>query len=73
MGSENHKSVNGTVGAGGPLVRITTTNSDISIDKGTVLPLPPLPPAPPKLTLAPGQTPRAPHVDKMKGAGAGKE
>ncbi len=64
QGSENHKSVNGTVGAGGPLLRITTTNSDISIDKGTVLPLPPLPPAPPKLTLAPGQTPRAPHVPK---------
>ena len=64
QGSENHKSVNGTVGAGGPLLRITTTNSDISIDKGTVLPLPPLPPAPPKLTLAPGQPPRAPHVPK---------
>ena len=64
QGSENRKSVNGTVGAGGPLLRITTTNSDISIDKGTVLPLPPLPPAPPKLTLAPGQTPRAPHVPK---------
>ena len=69
QGSENHKSVNGTVGAGGPLLRITTTNSDISIDKGTVLPLPPLPPAPPKLTLAPAQPPRAPHVGKAKGAG----
>ena len=69
QGSENHKSVNGTVGAGGPLLRITTTNSDISIDKGTVLPLPPLPPAPPKLTLAPGQPPRAPHVGKAKGTG----
>ena len=69
QGSENHKSVNGTVGAGGPLLRITTTNSDISIDQGTVLPLPPLPPAPPKLTLAPGQPPRAPHVGKAKGAG----
>ena len=69
QGSENHKSVNGTVGAGGPLLRITTTNSDISIDQGTVLPLPPLPPAPPKLTLAPGLPPRAPHVGKAKGAG----
>jgi hypothetical protein len=57
------------VGAGGSLLRITTTNSDISIDKGTVLPLPPLPPAPPKLTLAPAQPPRAPHVGKAKGAG----
>jgi len=64
QGSENHKSVNGTVGVGGPLVRITTTYNDISIDKGAVPPLPPLPPAPPKLTLAPAQPPRAPRVPK---------
>jgi DUF4097 and DUF4098 domain-containing protein YvlB len=63
-GSESRKSINGTVGAGGPMVHITTTNGDLSIDKGTVLPLPPLPPAPPKLTLAPGQPQRAPHVPK---------
>jgi DUF4097 and DUF4098 domain-containing protein YvlB len=67
-GSESHKSINGTVGAGGPMVRITTTNGDLSIDKGTVLPLPPLPPAPPKLTLAPTQPPHAPRV--AKGASA---
>jgi DUF4097 and DUF4098 domain-containing protein YvlB len=63
-GSESRKSLSGTVGAGGPLVHITTTNGDLSVDKGTVLPLPPPPPAPPKLTLAPTQPPRAPHVPK---------
>jgi len=66
-GSESHKSLTGTVGAGGPLVRITSTNGDISIDKGTVSPLPPLPPLPPKLTLAPPQPPRPPHLPKGAG------
>jgi hypothetical protein len=68
-GSESHKNISGTAGAGGPMVHITTTNGDLSIDKGTVAPLPPLPPAPPRLTLAPGQPPRAPHVGKAKGTG----
>jgi DUF4097 and DUF4098 domain-containing protein YvlB len=68
-GSESHKNISGTVGAGGPMVHITTTYGDLSIDKGMVAPLPPLPPAPPKLTLAPGQPPRAPHVGKVKGTG----
>jgi DUF4097 and DUF4098 domain-containing protein YvlB len=68
-GSESHKNISGTVGAGGPMVHITTTNGDLSIDKGTVAPLPPLPPPPPKLTLAPAQPPRAPHVGKAKGTG----
>jgi DUF4097 and DUF4098 domain-containing protein YvlB len=63
-GSESHKNINGTVGAGGPMVHITTSNGDISVDKGTVLPLPPLPPAPPKLTLAPASPAHAPHVPK---------
>jgi hypothetical protein len=68
-GSESHKNISGSVGAGGPMVHITTTNGDLSIDKGTVAPLPPLPPAPPRLTLAPVQPPRAPHVGKAKGTG----
>jgi DUF4097 and DUF4098 domain-containing protein YvlB len=53
LGGENHRSLNGVVGAGGPTVRITTTNGDISIHKDAVQPLPTNPPAPPKLTLAP--------------------
>ena len=60
-GNESHKTINGTVGSGGPVVRITTTNGDLSIDKGTILPLPALPPAPPKLTLAPTAPPHAPR------------
>jgi DUF4097 and DUF4098 domain-containing protein YvlB len=63
-GSESHRNINGTVGAGGPMVHITTSNGDISIDKGTVLPLPPLPPAPPKFTLAPAIPAHAPHAPK---------
>ena len=67
-GSESHKNISGSVGAGGPMVHITTTNGDLSIDKGTVSPLPPLPPPPPKLTLAPAPPPHAPHVGTGKGA-----
>jgi DUF4097 and DUF4098 domain-containing protein YvlB len=68
-GSESHKNISGSVGAGGPMVHITTTNGDLSIDKGTVAPLPPLPPAPPKLTLTPTPPPHAPHVGKAKDTG----
>jgi DUF4097 and DUF4098 domain-containing protein YvlB len=60
-GSENEKSLVGTVGAGGPLLRINTTNSDVSIHKGDVQPLPATPPAPPKITLAPPAAAKTPH------------
>ncbi len=63
-GSESHRIISGTVGSGGPMVHVTTSNGDVSIDKGSVLPLPPLPPAPPKLTLAPATPPRTPHAPK---------
>jgi DUF4097 and DUF4098 domain-containing protein YvlB len=59
-GNENSKSLNGTVGAGGPVVRITTTNGDISLNKGDILPLPPEPPAQPRITLAPPAMPAVP-------------
>jgi len=60
-GRDNYNSLNGIVGSGGPSVRITTSNGDISIHKGAVEPLPVNPPVPPKLTLAPA-TPSAPVV-----------
>lgn len=43
----NHKSYNGMVGKGGPLVRISTSQGDISLKKASVAPMPPAPPAPP--------------------------
>lgn len=52
-GSENHPSLAGTVNRGGPLVRISTTQGDVSLKKGSVAPLPPSPPVPPKLTSSP--------------------
>jgi DUF4097 and DUF4098 domain-containing protein YvlB len=52
-GSDTHKSFSGTVGKGGPTLRINTSQADISLKKATILPLPPTPPAPPKLTMAP--------------------
>ncbi len=43
----NRKSYNGTVGKGGPLVRISTSQGDVSLKKASVAPMPPAPPAPP--------------------------
>ncbi len=43
----NRKSYNGTVGKGGPLVRITTSQGDVSLKKAMIDPLPPTPPPPP--------------------------
>ena len=50
--SDSDKTLSGSVGAGGPLVHITTTNGDISVHKGDVAPLPLALPAPPKITLS---------------------
>jgi DUF4097 and DUF4098 domain-containing protein YvlB len=52
-GSDTHKNFSGTVGKGGPTLRITTSQGDISLKKATIMPLPPMPPAPPKLTALP--------------------
>ncbi len=46
-GDSNHKTINGAVGKGGPLVRITTTQGDVAIKKASVAPIPPVPPPPP--------------------------
>jgi DUF4097 and DUF4098 domain-containing protein YvlB len=57
-----HKNVvSGTIGKGGPLLRVTTSQGDISLKKASILPLPPNPPAPPKITLEP---------PSLQGAGA---
>ena len=66
--SENGRTLSGTVGSGGPVVHITTTNGDITVRKGDVQPLPPAPPAPPKITLTPPTPPPPPHPAKHKAA-----
>lgn len=53
QGTDTHKTFSGTIGKGGPALRLTTSHGDISLKKTSVLPLPPNPPAPPKLTLIP--------------------
>ena len=65
-GSEDNKSLTGTVGAGGPAVHITTTNAEISVRKGDILPLSPIPPAPPRITMLPPPVmPKTPHAPKL--------
>jgi DUF4097 and DUF4098 domain-containing protein YvlB len=51
---DSHKNmVSGTIGKGGPLLRITTSQGDVSLKKASLMPLPPAPPAPPRLTDLP--------------------
>ncbi len=52
-GGENHPTLSGTVNRGGPLVRVTTSQGDISLKKASIAPLPPPPPEPPTFTLRP--------------------
>jgi len=61
-GTDESKALTGTVGAGGPTVRISTVNSDISLNKGNVPAMPVAPPAPPKITLTPPAAPATPAV-----------
>src|SRR5260370_31586165 len=49
-GSDNRKNFGGTVGKGGSLIRLTTTQADVSLKKASVAPLPPAPPPPPPLS-----------------------
>ena len=42
-GAENHPSVSGSIGQGGPLIRITTSQGDIALKRGSGVSLPPLP------------------------------
>jgi DUF4097 and DUF4098 domain-containing protein YvlB len=55
-GGLQKKTLSGTVGNGGPLLRLATTQGDVSVKKGSIMPLPPTPPTPPKLTALPPGT-----------------
>ncbi len=62
QGSDMHKNFSGTVGKGGPLVRLTTSEGDISLKKANLPPLPPLPPPPP-ISMEPGGASITPSRD----------
>ena len=52
-GGVQQKTISGSVGSGGPLLRVTTSQGDVSLKKASLMPLPPVPPPPPKLTALP--------------------
>lgn len=58
--------LNGTVGSGGPQVRVEASDGDVTIRKAVAEPVPPTPPAPPKITAAP--PPAAPAAPVTPGA-----
>lgn len=47
QGSDTHKNFGGTIGKGGPLLRLATSEGNISLKKANLPPLPPLPPIAP--------------------------
>lgn len=53
-GDSPRSTASGVVGKGGPMLRVTTSQGDVSLKKASIMPLPPIPPAPPKLTTVPG-------------------
>jgi hypothetical protein len=65
-GGLQKKDVSGIVGTGGPLLRVTTSQGDVSLKKASLMPLPPMPPAPPKLTALPPGTRES--IDEAKQA-----
>jgi DUF4097 and DUF4098 domain-containing protein YvlB len=70
--NDDARTLTGSVGSGGPIVHIATTDGDISVRKGDVAPLPLTPPAPPKITLTPPAGPKAPAAPKAAKAPATK-
>ncbi len=58
--TEKRMAINGTVGKGGSLVRIHTTQGDVAVRKASVAPLPPKPPSMPM----PPEPPPMPSPDK---------
>lgn len=72
-GGENHPSVSGTVNQGGPLVRISTSEGDVSLKKGSIAPLPAPPPPPAKLTLLPPDARDSIRGAQEQARGAAKE
>ena len=55
----DHPKLSGSVGKGGPMIQLTTSQADLSIHRGSIAPLPPRAPAPPRLTSMPPEAVKA--------------
>jgi len=64
--------ISGTIGKGGPLLHISTSQGDISVKKGSVMPLPPMPPMP-KITSMPPDARQAMEEAKQEAREAARE
>ena len=65
QGSDDSPELNGTVGKGGPLVRIDTSDGDVTVRKSSVASLPASAPVAPKVSVVP-VPPKAPAAPKMR-------
>ena len=57
----------GTIGNGGPSVKVETSDGDVTISKSSVAPLPPTPPVAPRISIKPVPPPHImmPKVPKV--------
>ena len=65
QGSDDSPELNGTVGKGGPLVRIDTTDGDVTVRKSSVASLPATAPVAQKVSVVP-VAPKAPAAPKIR-------
>jgi DUF4097 and DUF4098 domain-containing protein YvlB len=73
--------LSGSIGKGGPLLHISTSQGDISVKKASIMPLPPLPPMPkitplppmPKITAMPPDARQAMEEAKQEARDAARE
>ncbi|MGD0444403.1 MAG: DUF4097 family beta strand repeat-containing protein [Edaphobacter sp.] len=72
-GGLQKKTISGTVGNGGSLLRVATTQGDISLKKASIMPLPPTPPTPPKLTALPPEARQSIEDAKQAARDAARE
>ncbi|WP_260734786.1 DUF4097 family beta strand repeat-containing protein [Tunturiibacter lichenicola] len=72
-GGSEKKTISGTEGKGGPLLRISTSQGDISLKKASIMPLPPLPPMPPKITTLPPEARESIEEARKAGQEAARE
>lgn len=73
QGTDTHKNFSGTIGKGGPTLRINNSQGDISLKKASVMPLPPTPPMPPKLSFVPPEAQAAMQAGRVEAVQAQRD
>lgn len=63
--SGDHRTLSGTINGGGKQIHIVNSESDISINRNMLAPIPPMPPVAPKITITKPSAPAAPEIPAL--------